>query len=152
MLSPLIPNDKHPKWIMTLKILEIIGSPRARKVASRLKIYDIDNFIISIKVIILSSLFERDISSVLTEINQNLDLKTILGINSDINTQKSYNTMFDLDYNSLYSFLNRTFQVNRPKRIKMQRTIIIDTTPIIIDLNTWRNRHKIGKRDKKYKY
>jgi hypothetical protein len=57
MLSPLIPDDKHPKWMIVLKILEIIGSPRARKIAVRLKIYDVDNFLLAIKIIILSNLF-----------------------------------------------------------------------------------------------
>ncbi|MCJ7445327.1 MAG: hypothetical protein MUO26_12530 [Methanotrichaceae archaeon] len=62
MLSPLIPDTKHPKWIIVAKILEIIGSPRARKIAGRLKIYDVNNFLLSIKVLFLSDLFERDIS------------------------------------------------------------------------------------------
>ena len=75
MLSPLIPDDKHPKWMIVLKILEIIGSSRARKIAVRLKIYDVDNFLLAIKIIILSNLFERDISVIISEINQNLDLK-----------------------------------------------------------------------------
>ncbi len=68
MLSPLIPDDKHPKWMIVLKILEIIGSPRARKIAVRLKIYDVDNFLLAIKIIILSNLFERDISGLVSEI------------------------------------------------------------------------------------
>ena len=50
MLSPLIPDTKHPKWIIVAKILEIIGLPRTRKIAGRLKIYDVNNFLLSIKV------------------------------------------------------------------------------------------------------
>ena len=42
MLSPLIPDIRHPKWAIVLKILEIVASPRARKIAGRLKIYDIN--------------------------------------------------------------------------------------------------------------
>ncbi len=57
-----------------------------------------------------------------------------------------------MSYESVYSFLSRLFQVERRKRVKRQRTIIIDTTPIVIDLNTWRNRYRIGKRNKEYKY
>ena len=94
MLSPLIPNDKHPKWIVVLKILEIIGSRRARKIASKLKIYDADNFILAIKIIVLSSLFERDIFSIVSEINLNLELQKILDIDSSINTQKVYKFMW----------------------------------------------------------
>jgi hypothetical protein len=43
VLSPLIPDIKHPKWIIAIKILETIASPRAKRIASRIKIYDIDN-------------------------------------------------------------------------------------------------------------
>jgi len=152
MLSPLIPNDKHPKWIVVLKILEIIGSHRARKIASKLKIYNIDDFILAIKIIILSSLFERDISSVILEISQNLELQNVLCLNSAINSQKIYKLMFDLNYDSLYDFFRKTFQPECRKRDKKQRKIIIDTSPIVIDLNIWRNRDKIGKRDKKYNW
>lgn len=152
MLSPLIPNDKHPKWIVVLKILEIIGSRRARKIASRLKIYDIDNFILAIKILILSSLFERDISSVVLEINQNLELQKLLDVHETLNSQRIYKLMFDLSYSSLFNFLSKTFQPERRKRCKRQRTIIIDTSPIIIDLNIWRNRGRIGNMNKKYKW
>lgn len=152
MLSPLIPNNKHPKWIIVLKILEIIGSRRARKIASNLKISDINNFILAIKIIILSSLFERDISSIVLEINQNSALQKHLKIDSTINPQKIYKFMFDLSYDSLYQFLSKTFQPERRKRDKKQRTIIIDTSPIVIDLNIWRNKDKIGKKNKKYNW
>ncbi len=60
MLSPLIPDIKHPKWIIAIKILEIIASPRAKKIAGRLKICEVDNFLLSIKLLVLSDLFERD--------------------------------------------------------------------------------------------
>jgi Transposase DDE domain len=152
MLSPLIPNDKHPKWIVVLKILEIIGSRRARKIASKLKIYDIDNFSLSIKIVILSSLFEREISYIVSEINQNSELQKLLDIDSTINPQKIYKFMFDLSYDSLYNFLSRAFQPERRKRDKKQRTIIIDSSPIVIDLNIWRNKDKIGKKNKEYKW
>lgn len=118
MLSPLIPNDKHPKWIVVLKILEIIGSRRARKIASKLKVYDIDNFILAIKIVVLSSLFERDISYIVSEINQNLELQKLLEIDSTINQQKIYKFMFDLSYESLYHLLSKTFQPERRKRDK----------------------------------
>lgn len=118
MLSPLIPNDKHPKWIVVLKILEIIGSRRARKIASKSKVYDIDNFILAIKIVVLSSLFERDISYIVSEINQNLELQKLLEIDSTINQQKIYKFMFDLSYESLYHLLSKTFQPERRKRDK----------------------------------
>lgn len=46
MLSPLIPDIRHPKWVIAVKLLEIIASPRARKIAGRLKISDVNNFLL----------------------------------------------------------------------------------------------------------
>jgi hypothetical protein len=152
MLSPLIPDNKHPKWIVVLKILEIIGSRRARKIASKLKISDIDNFILAIKIIILSNLFERDISSIVLEINQNSALQKLLEIETTMNSQKIYKFMFDLSYDSLLQFLSKIFLAGRRKRDKKHRMIIVDTSPIVIDLNIWRNKDKIGKSEKKYNW
>ena len=129
MLFPLIPNDKHPKWIVVLKILEIIGSHRSRKIASKLKIYDIDNFILAIEIIILSSLFERDISSVILEINQNLELQNILGIDSAISSQKIYKLMFRMRNTSLLPFKGAC-QPHAP------RSIFLTSYPLRLRMST----------------
>ena len=90
MLYPLIPDIKHQKWIIAIKILETIASPRAKRIASRLKIYDIDNFLLSIKLLVLSDLFERDVSGLIYEIDSNLQLKSQLKVNSKIKQQSIY--------------------------------------------------------------
>jgi|APFre7841882654_1041346.scaffolds.fasta_scaffold81781_1 hypothetical protein len=152
LLSPLIPDITHPKWIIAIKLLEIIGSPRARKMASRLKISDIDNYLLSIKFLVLSDLFERDISSLISEINANSKLRKLLGIKSHINPQYIYRFHSKLDYNLTYDFFKKLFSFRRVYRRKRHDIIIVDTTSIAIDLNLWRNKHKIGKENKKYKY
>ena len=152
MLSPLIPDIKHPKWIIVVKLLEIIASPRARKIAGRLKISDVNNFLTSIKVLILSDLFERDISRVVSEINDNSELKKLLGTNSDLKASEIYKLQSNLDYNLIYQFLMHLFQPKKRIRNKKKEFIIIDTISIEIGLKMWRNKHKIGKDDKKYKY
>lgn len=152
MLSPLIPDIKHPKWVIALKILEIIGSSRAKKVAGKLKICDIDNFLLAIKILVLSDLFERDISKLVSEINDNYALRKQLKVKSKIKAQDIYKLQSNLDYNLLYVFLKRLFQNKRKSRARNPETIIIDTSSVVIDLNMWRNKHKIGKRGKKYNY
>ena len=152
MLSPLIPDIRHPKWAIVLKILEIVASPRARKIAGRLKIYDKSNFLLSIKVLVLSDLFERDISNLVSEINENIELKRFLGIDRKINANEVYKMQSNIDFDLIFQFLRTLFQPRRRLRNKKVETIIIDTSSIAIDLNMWRNRYKIGKEDKKYKY
>ena len=104
MLSPLIPDIKHPKWIIAIKILEIIGSPRAEKIAGRLKISDIDDFLLSIKLLVLSDIFERDISNLILEINSNYELKRLLKVNSYIKSQSIYKLHSKMDYERTCSF------------------------------------------------
>lgn len=151
MLSPLIPDIKHPKWIIAIKILEIIASPRAKKIAGRLKISDIDNFLLSIKLLVLSDLFERDISNLISEININSELKKLLKIRSEIKPQSIYKLHSKLDYNLTYTFFRRLFSIRHNYRRNKAEIIIVDTTSIVIDLNMWRNKHRIGKENKRYK-
>jgi hypothetical protein len=152
MLSPLIPDIRHPKWIIAQNVLECIDSKRAVKVASRLKIKDIDNFIIVMKILLISNLFERDVSNVVSEINAFDELKSFMKIKSEIKAQKIYRIQSNIDLKLIYDFLSRTMRPNRKSRNKKHQIVIIDTTSIVMDLNTWRKRYKIGKIDKKYKY
>jgi len=152
VLSPLIPDIRHPKWIIAIKILEIIASPRAIKIAGRLKISDIDNFLLSIKLLVLSDLFERNISNLISEINLNYELRKLLEIKSEIKPQAIYKLHSKLDYDLSYTFFRSLFSTRRISGRKKSEIIIIDTTSIAIDLNLWKNKHKIGRRNKKYKY
>ena len=58
-----------------------------------------NNFLTSIKVLILADLFERDISRLVSEINDNADLKRLLAIDSDLKASEIYKLQSDLDYN-----------------------------------------------------
>jgi hypothetical protein len=64
--------------VIVVKLLEIISTRRALKIAGRLKISDVDNFLLAIKVLIRSDLFERDNSKLVSEINNNSELKRLL--------------------------------------------------------------------------
>lgn len=152
MLSPLIPDTRHPKWIIAQNVLECVDSKRAIKIASRLKIKDIHNFIIAMKILIISSLFERDISNVISEINTFDELKHFMGIKSEVKSQDIYRIQSTIDFKAYYAFLNRILRKNKRKRNNKRQVVIIDTTSIVMDINTWRKRHKIGKIGKEYKY
>ena len=122
MLSPLIPDIRHPKWVIVVKLLEIIASPRANKIAGRLKIYDKDKFLLSIKVLILSDLFERDVSRLVSEINENISLKKLLGINSKVKADEIYKMQSNLEYELIFTFFKRLFQPR--KRLCFRRSKI----------------------------
>ncbi|MEA2074603.1 MAG: transposase [Euryarchaeota archaeon] len=49
-------------------------------------------------------------------------------------------------------FVRGIFKISKRRRQKGRRYIIIDATPIKIDLNTWRKRRRVGKDGKPYKW
>ena len=71
MNIPLIPDLNNLKWLIVQEILKSIGSNRARKIASRLKISDVQAFIDCMKILILAETFELDYSYVVSEIEKN---------------------------------------------------------------------------------
>ena len=71
MNIPLILDLSNPKWLIVQEILKSIGSTRARKIASRLKIPDVQVFIDCMKILILAETFELDYSYVVSEIEKN---------------------------------------------------------------------------------
>ena len=75
MNIPLIPYLINPKWLIIQEILKSIGSNRARKIASRLKIPDVRVFIDCMKILILAETFELDYSYMVSEIKENNKLK-----------------------------------------------------------------------------
>ena len=137
MLSPLIPDIKHPKWIIAIKILEIIASPRAEKIAARLKISDIDNFLFSIKLLVLSDLFERDVTSIIYEYDSNLPLKSLLKVNSEIKPQSIYRLYSKLDYAVIHQFFKRLFSISigSVRILKNINTLLIIHEDITSDLS-----------------
>ena len=68
MKSPLIPDSENPKWIIAKIILEAIGSGRAKKTASRLKIPDVERFIDIMRITMVADLFERSYSDFISEL------------------------------------------------------------------------------------
>lgn len=146
---PLIPDLSNPKWLIVREILKSIGSKRAQKIASRLKVPDVQLFIDSMKILILADAFERDYSSVISEINADKRLKSFMGLKYVPEVGYLYRYISKLDNNSLNTFFRNVFKVTPNTHKRGRRYVIIDTTAIPIDINTWRKRFDIGK-GKKY--
>jgi len=152
MKPPLIPDSENPKWIIAQFILKAIGSGRAKKTASRLKIADVERFIDIMKVIVIADLFERAYSDFISELEENEKLKRFMDVKEIPDLEYLYKFHSKLDIKAISTFFRGIFKVSKRKRQKGTRYILIDATPIKIDLNTWRNRRRIGKDGKPYKW
>jgi hypothetical protein len=88
-------------------------------------------------------------SNVISEINHYPELSKILRLKSSMESQDIYRYLSDIDYNTIILFFNRLFQLKNKNRSIRQKTVIIDSTYIDLNLNLRKNKSKIGK---KYKY
>jgi hypothetical protein len=77
----------------------------------------------------------KHISRLVSEINENISLKRLLGINSKVKANEIYKTQSNLDYELIFTFFKRLFQPRKRLRDKKVETVIIDTSSIVIDLN-----------------
>lgn len=149
MEIPLIPDLFNPKWLIIEEVLKSIGSSHAKKVASRLEIPDVQIFLDCIKILVLSDTFELDCSYVISEINTNKKLKSFMELKYVPEVEYLYKYISKLDSNCLNTFFRNVFKVVPNTHKKGRRYVIIDTTAIPIDINTWRKRFEIGKGKKK---
>ncbi|HUV83895.1 MAG TPA: hypothetical protein VMW53_12610 [archaeon] len=90
MNIPLIPDLTNLKWLIMQEILNSIDSNRPRKIASRLKIPDVQVFIDCMKILILAETFELNYSYVVSEIRDNNELKKFMGLNIPLEIENIY--------------------------------------------------------------
>jgi hypothetical protein len=145
MEIPLIPDLSNPKWLIIQKILKTIGSKRSKKNAGRLKIQDINIFIDCIKILILSDTFELEYSYVISEINRNNNLNRFMELKHIPEVDYLYKYISKLENKQLETYFRNIFKISQNSHKKGRKYVIIDTSSIPVDINTWRKRHKIGK-------
>jgi hypothetical protein len=151
MNIPLILDLTNPKWLIMQEILKSIDSNSARKIASRLKIPDVQVFIDCMKILILAETFELDYSYVVSEIKENTKLKEFMELNDLLEIEYIYKYVSKLDSDDLNTFFRSIFKTAKNSHKTGKKYVIIDTSAIPIDINTWRKKNKIGK-DKKYQW
>ena len=145
MEIPLIPDLSNPKWLIVREILKTVGSKRSNKIASRLKIPDVQFFIDCMKILILADTFELDYSYVVSEINSNKKLKSFMGLGTIPEIENIYKFISKLENKSINIFFRTIFKTSTNSHQKGRRYVIIDATSIPMDINTWRKKNKIGK-------
>ncbi len=145
MELPLIPDLSNPRWLIIQEVLKSIGSARAKKIASRLKVPDVQIFLDCIKILVLGDTFELDYSYVISEIHANKKLKNFMELKYVPEIEYLYKFISKLDNKSINTFFRNIFRISSVSHQKGRKYVIIDTTSIPIDINTWRKKSKIGK-------
>jgi hypothetical protein len=97
------------------------------------------------KVIVIADLFERAYSDFISELEENGKLKRFVDVKEIPDLSYLYKLHSKLDIKSVSTFFRGIFKISKRSRQKGRGYILIDATPIKIDLDTWRKRRMIGK-------
>ncbi|RZB29514.1 MAG: hypothetical protein AEth_01025 [Candidatus Argoarchaeum ethanivorans] len=104
------------------------------------------------KVITIADLFGGAYSDFISELEKNRKRNRFVDVKEIFDLAYLYKLHSKLDVKTLSTFFRGIFKVSTRRRQKRRRYILIDATSIKIDLNTWRNRRRIGKDGKPYKW
>ena len=100
----------------------------------------------------IADLFERVYSDFISELEENEKLKRFVDVKGIPDLSYIYKLHSKLDIKDVSTFFRGIFKISKRRMQKGRRYIFIDATPIKIDLNAWRNRRRIGKDGKPYKW
>ncbi|MCL7414423.1 MAG: transposase, partial [ANME-2 cluster archaeon] len=88
---------------------------------------------------------------VVSEIKETKKLKMFMGLNNLLEIENIYKSVSKLDSKDLNTFFKSIFKIIKNSHKTGKKYVIIDTSALPIDINTWRKKNKIGK-GKKYKW
>jgi len=136
-MKPILVYDENNSICNLLgELFNIIGSKQNRDKMSKNGISNKKEYIHMLKVIFISIFYQIERSYVVNELNKNEELRNAFGIYEEINLVEMNKRLSLLDEENVRKYVIRTFNQRFPSPKKKVRTILIDTSPIPLDINT----------------
>jgi len=135
MKIPLVYDEKDPKYKLLDSIFIIIDSRKTKQELSRNNIKPVNSFIRTIKVKLISMFFDVDSNYVINQINNRSKLREIWRIKSVLDYNKISKLLSMIDSNQIQEFILKLINKQFIKGVRGRRTILIDATPIMLDIN-----------------
>ncbi len=155
MQPPLIPVNKDYKWELLSKILNVFDLRSSKQILAKNGIKSIETAVPILKILIVSIFFSSDISYVVNELSQKKKLQKFMKIDSIPTENQIYRFLSKFEpeqfTNFVFSLLNNVCF----SRKRGQKTIIIDSTDIDLDINWFTKKitkKQLGERDFKWGY
>jgi hypothetical protein len=144
MDTPLVIDEKDPKWELLSKILGIIRSRRVKKEMAKQGIKPVNMAGATIKIVLISMFFSVDISYVVEELNKRTELRRFANIGEIPEAKVIYRFLSRFDEKQFVNLVSGVLSSMCAKRGR-NKTILTDSTDISIDLNWFKK--KIKKKD-----
>lgn len=152
MNIPLNPDLKDPIWILFSKVIKLIDDRTFQQELARNGFTSTKKLQTMLKVILLSSYFEMYVSNVFNEVINRPKLQRFLNIEDNLSLKQIRELYSRHDAEKYLETCLKTLNTLQFKEIRGLKTILLDSSPLIIDLKF--NGKYISKQtclDKEYK-
>jgi len=134
MNIPLNPDSKDPIWTLFGKVIKLIDSRNFQQELARNGLQSIEKYRTMLKIVLLASYFDLDVSHVHFEVKNREKLRRFLNINNML-TLKQVREVYSRKNEQKYlEMALKTLNKLEFKRIRDVKTILVDSTPLLIDL------------------
>jgi len=132
----LVYDENNSKCNLLGELFNIIGSKKNRAEMSKNGISIRKEYLLMMKVIFISIFHQIERSYVVKELNNNEPLRNDFSIYEEIDIVEMNKLLSSLGEENIRNYVIRILNQKFPKPKKKVRTIIIDSSPIPLDINT----------------
>jgi len=134
MNIPLNPDSKDPIWTLFGKVIKLIDSRNFQQELARNKLQSIEKYQTMLKIVLMASYFNLNMSHVYFEVKNREKLRKFLNIDGLL-TLKQVREVYSRKNEQKYlEMALKTLNKLEFKRIRGIKTVLVDSTPLLIDL------------------
>ncbi len=134
MNIPLNPDSKDPIWTLFAKVIKLIDSRNFQQELARNGLQSTTKYQNMLKIVLLASYFDLEVSHVYFEVKNRDKLRKFLNI-EDMLTLKQIREVYSRKNEQKYlEMALKTLNKLEFKKIRGLKSVLIDSTPLIIDL------------------
>jgi len=134
MNIPLNPDSKDPIWNLFGKVIKLIDSRSFQQELARNGLQSIERYQNMLKMVLLASYFNLEVSHVYSEVENREKLRKFLNIDHLLTLKQVREVYSRADEQKYLELALKTLNKLEFKKIRGIKTILLDSTAIIIDL------------------
>jgi len=134
MNIPLNPDSKDPIWTLFGKVIKLIDSRKFQQELARNGLQSIDKYQNMLKIVLLASYFDLEVSHVYFELKNREKLRKFLNINHLLTLKQVREVYSRANEQKYLEMALKTLNKLEFKKIRDLKTVLLDSTPLLIDL------------------
>ena len=134
MNIPLNPDSKDPIWTLFGKVIKLIDSRTFQQELARNGLQSIKRYQIMLKIVLLASYFDLEVSYVHCEVKNREKLRKFLNIDHLLTLKQIREVYSQQNEQKYLEMALKTLNKLEFKKIRDIKTVLIDSTSILIDL------------------